>query len=501
MSLGKKIAKNTAIQVAGKLAGTVLALVTAGIIFRELGDVGYGQYTKIISFLQLFAIMMDFGLYIILIKKIANLEDDNLNSTLVNNIFTLRVLAGVIFLGSAPFIALLIGQFNDAYPPVIALGVGIATLFYFFISMNQLLSAVFQKVLRTSWVALGEFLGKLVLLIAVVVVAILDLGLLPMIATLVLSSGVNFAINFMAARKYVHFHFAYDWKLWKSILKEAWPIAISIGFVLLYFKGDAVILSFYEPDQVIGWYGAPYKMLEVLVTFPAMFVGLVLPVITAAWRQKDQARFNELFQKSFDALAIISVPLIGGTLALSPMIIRVLAGSEFTQSISILNILIIATTAIYIGTLLGYVVVALDKQRQMMYGYGFIAVTSLIAYFTLIPRYSIFGAAWVTVYSEVAVVAVAFAIIIRTAKPQFHLRTFFKTCVASVGMYGVLYASTTWAVHWVNASTLLQASANIWFSVISLLILVPIGAVTYGGILLLCKAVRLSDMKELMNRK
>lgn len=506
MSLSKKIALNTGIQVAGKLLGTVLSLIAVGIMTRYLGEAGMGKYTVVFSFLQVFGIMMDFGLYIIMIKRIA-VEDENTDS-LINNIFTLRIVSGVIFLGSAPIIAWLLSFRFGFYTPEVIQAIAISTFFYLFISLNQLLGAVFHKHLKTKWIAIAEFGGKLALVGAVIGVVASDLGFLWIMATLVISAGVNFGIAFFASQRYYKIRLAWDTAVWKDVLREAWPIGVSIGFALLYFKGDAVILSFFTDEETLGQYGTPYKILEVLVTFPAMFTGLALPVLSAAWEQRDTQRFKKILQKSFDALSIFVMPMIFGTIALAAPMIDLIAGTGgFEQSDSILKILIIATGAIYLGTLFGYVVPAMDKQKQMMWVYLGIALTSLVGYFYAIPRWSIHGAAWVTVYSEIMVMIIALIIITRTAKIRLNFLVAVKSLVAAVLMYAFLTSEAYQVIHRTAVEPLqnvaqrfssgdlydaLAAATEIGVGVL-------VGAGLYALLSILLRTVRISELKEFAN--
>lgn len=507
MSVARTIAHNTAIQMVGKIVGTLLSLIAAALVLRHLGPEGMGQYTTIIAFLQIFGILMDAGLYIVLIKQLAPLEATHgqpADDPAVHTIVTLRIISGVVFLGCAPLVAWVLSWYNPAYGGEVLAGIALTTLFYFFISMNQLLSAVFQKALHSEWIAVGEFVGKIVLLAATVVAIWLDAGLLPIMVTLVLSSGANFLVNLIAANRYVRVRLMLDWARVRRVMKEAWPIALSIAFGLMYFKGDTIILTFYAPEEVVGWYGAPYKILEVLVTLPAMFTGLVLPIITGAWQRNDREMFGRVLQRSFDALVFIAMPMIFGTWLLAPAIITVLAGTEFAPSVPVLNILILATAAIFLGTLFGYVVVSLDRQRTMLWGYAFIAVTALAGYFLVIPRYSIIGAAWVTVYSEVTVMLIALLIVLRAAKVRLSFMPLLKSVVASVVMVGgILFSLTALGVlsHWLTRDEWfgISLSSPTLRSATQLLVALFVGAVVYLGMLLLLRAVSRAELHELIS--
>ncbi|MBI2410724.1 MAG: oligosaccharide flippase family protein [Candidatus Kerfeldbacteria bacterium] len=497
MSLRRKIAYNTAIQMVGKIAGTVLSLVVASLVYRHLHDTGFGQYTTILSFLQIFGILMDLGLYVILVKRMANI--DGRESIVVDTIFTVRLISGIIFLAAAPLGAWLISFRHPQYSGEMISGIALTSLFFLFISLNQLIAAIFQKFLRTSWIAIAEFVGKIVLCAATVAVIWLHLGLLAILFTLVLSSATNFFINFFASRKYFSIHFRFDRAVCRSVLTEAWPIALSIAFGLIYFKGDVVVLSFYKTSQEIGWYGAPYKILEVLVSLPAMFTGLALPILAGAWQQQDKMRFQELFQKSFDALAMIALPMIAGTWVLAPMMMTIIQGDDGVHSEHILRILIIATAAIFIGTLTGYIVVAVNRQRAMVWGYFFIALTSLLGYMVVIPRFSITGAAWVTVYSEVAMMLISLTLILRTAHINVGLNRFIKSIVSAAVMYIVLGLLLRALQYFLNNRHI--TLSHFTFAFIALALLVPLGGIIYLAALFLTRAIRPQELRSLVRIK
>ena len=57
-----------------------------------------------------------------------------------------------------------------------------------------------------------------------------------------------------------------------------------------------------------------------------MFVGLVMPLLSKYFTA-DIEMFRAVFQKTFDFLAIIVVPLAAGGIYCAPALIRILAGS------------------------------------------------------------------------------------------------------------------------------------------------------------------------------
>lgn len=441
-------------------------------LFRYLGQEGYGNYTTVIVFLQFFGILVDMGLYIILTKKISEPGVD-VNS-LVSNVFTLRLVSAIIFLGLAPILVLFF-----PYPPIIKTGVAIASFSFLFITLNQVLQGVFQKNLKMERVALAEIAGRLVLLGGTFLAIRLGLGLLPILTAVVLGSFVNFLFTFFWAKKLVHIHLRFNLQVWKHVAREALPVALAIFFNLVYFKADTLILSLLKPQSDVGIYGAPYRVLEVLTTIPAMFAGLAMPVLTVAYAQKDLLRFRKVLNKAFDFLVMLAVPLAVGTYFLAKPIMLFIGGREFAPSGPVLRILIVATAIIFVGNLFGNAVVAVNQQKKILWAYAAIAIVSVIGYLTLIPSYTYFGAAWVTVASEFLITASAIFVVYKATKITLSLEMLFKTILASMVMGATLF--------------LLQGQ--------SLLILLIISPLVYILILYMLKAISKETLLDILRIK
>ena len=73
MSLTRRVAHNTIIQTIGKAISTMLGILVVALMTRYLGQRGFGQYSTIIAFLQIFGILVDFGLTLITVQMISAL--------------------------------------------------------------------------------------------------------------------------------------------------------------------------------------------------------------------------------------------------------------------------------------------------------------------------------------------------------------------------------------------------------------------------------------------
>ena len=432
MTLAARVAYNTMIQIVGKAVSTLLGLAALAVMARYLRQAGFGQYTTIITFLSFFGIIADFGLTLITSQMIS--RPSNNQAVLLNNLFSLRLISAVFFLGLAPLVILFF-----PYEPIIKLGVAVASLAFFFTALNQILVGWFQKNLTMAAVAAAEVVGRLVLLSGIIIAAYLNLGLLAIMVATVVASLISFLMHYLFARRFIKISWQIDLTVWREIINKSWPLGLTIFFNLIYLKADIIILSLLKNQSAVGLYGATYKVIDVLTALPFMFAGLILPILTRQWAERNLLKFNQILQKSLDAMIMLALPLIIGAQLTAVPLMTLVAGENFSQSGQVLKILILAIGFIFVGCLLTHAVIALDKQKNIIHAYLFTALTSLVGYLIFIPRFSYYGAAWVTVYGEAVIALSAFYLIIKYSRFKLNFTMAFKALAASAVMAVSVY--------------------------------------------------------------
>ncbi|MFA6421949.1 MAG: flippase [Candidatus Buchananbacteria bacterium] len=431
MSLALKVAKNTFYQIIGKVVGTVFGLITVGLMTRYLGQTGFGYYTSIITFLQFFGVIIDFGLQMTTSQMLARPGADE--NKIFNNILTLRFFSALIFMGASVVLVWFL-----PYPEIIKAGVTITGLSFFFIALQSVFVSIFQKNLDMAVVAWGDVWGRAVLLLGVWFFVSTSRGLLLIMTAVVLGSFANFIYLYIKSSKYFKLRFSFDKKIWKDIWTMSWPLAITISLSLIYFRADTLVLSFVRPQAEVGIYGAAYKVIEILTQFPYLFLGLLLPIF-AKFVITNNDVFKKILQKTFDFLAIITIPMVLASVVLGNKIMLLIAGKEFLISGDILKILILAVGVIYFGSFFGYAIVASGLQKKMIKFYIFDAVFSLIMYLIFIPLYSFWAAAILTVISELLITIPAYFILKKHLDISFKMNVFLKSLLAALLMAAVLW--------------------------------------------------------------
>lgn len=468
--ISARVARGTTVQIIGRTISTLLGLAALAIMARYLGRAGFGQYTTAITFLSFFAVLGDFGLTLVTSQMISRSQADK--TELLSNLFSLRLASACLFLGLA-----LLAVFFLPYEPIIKYGVAIASLSFFFTALNQIFVGWFQKNLTMTAVAAAEVAAKIILLAGIFLAVFFKQGLLSIMAVLSAAGLTSFIIHYWFSRRLLEIKWRFNPDVWRAIIKKSWPLGLTIFFNLIYLRADTLILSLLKSQDEVGVYGAAYRIIDVLTALPFMFAGLVLPVLTSAWAGRESERFNRLLQRSLDAMFILAAPLIIGAQFTARPIMILVAGENFSSAGDILKILILAIGFIFVGCLLSYAVIAMDGQKRLIPAYIFTALTALAGYFIFIPSYSYYGAAWVTVYSELAIALFSLFILVKNSKFKLKITALFKALAASLVMALTIY----WLIDKFN-----------------ILLIIALAALVYAVCLYLFKGINKQDFAGLL---
>ncbi len=391
MTLKRKIAHNTIVQLAGKSISTVLGLITIFLVIRSLGAEKFGWYTTAIGFLQFVGIFSDFGFTITTANLLSEPKFDK--QKLLNNLFTLRIITAALFQGIAPLLFLLF-----PYPIEVKIAVAITSLSFFAISINHVFIGYFQTHLKAQIITVGELIGRSVLLIGVILLTKIQAAFLPFMIILTSASIINALYLFYRMPKV---HFEFDREILKAVFQKIYPTALCIIFNSFYLQGDRVILPLFTVQSQVGFYGAAYRVLDVIVQIAALTMGILSPLLVYFYSRDQHTEFKKHLQMSFDLMALLLIPMMIGASALAEPIMRFVGGDEFVGSGKILTWLSWTVLGICMGIVYGYTALAINKQKQAVWIYLSDAIISVVGYFIFIPRFGIYGAAGVTIFSEI----------------------------------------------------------------------------------------------------
>lgn len=408
------VAKNTLIQAFGRVISLGISILIIGTITRHLGAEQFGHFTTITSYLFFFSVFAELGLYILVSRELPFVENV---TNYFSNVFSLKVIISALWFAIAAVII-----WFTPYATAVKIGVCLSVLGYWANTFVSICAAYFQFKLNTKSVAIADVLNKAITLGVVWFAILASHSLNGVIIAFTLGMVLQAWYLVRQLRQDAPFSFTVNIHEWKKLISKSWPFAVSGILILFYFRADTIILSLFQPASEVGIYGASYRLLEVLITFPGLFTGLLLPLLAKASELRDSETFGRIWQKAFDALMIAALPIITFTLGAAEDILFYLTGTEYTAGGDALRILIIATGFIFIGHLTTHGIGALNIQRSMIKFYIIAVASALLMYVTLIPKFSYIGAALGTLTIEAFICTSSYILVRKHLKFSFSFR-------------------------------------------------------------------------------
>jgi O-antigen/teichoic acid export membrane protein len=181
-------------------------------------------------------------------------------------------------------------------------------------------------------------------------------------------------------------------------------------------------------------------------------------------------------------MAIFAIPLAFGAQFISKDIMILIAGKDFVASGAILKILILAASLIFLGNIFAHAIIAINKQKKIIKAYIFVAITSLAGYLIFIPSFSYFGAALVTIYSELFIALASIYLIKKYTDFVPSANVLIKAFLASFLMSASIYLVQNYI------------SQNIYF-------VLGTGILSYGAFIYLFRGIRKEDVLDLIGKE
>ncbi len=418
LALPPRLLSGTVVSTVGRVLGTAISIGTIALVTRSLiahegpaeGLSAYGAYATVLAYITIIGVVADGGLYVVFTREAA--QDDAREAALLEAVWQLRV--ATILLAAVIAVSI---SFLLPYSRIVRLGIGIGLFGMACQLVSQLFLGIFQKRLRLATPALAEVVGRTVQFLLAVWAAVTQGGILAFLGAFVGGTAVTCVWNVLGARRFVPFRLQLFSRRTpprelRRLLREAWPLGLSLIMSVIFFKIDAVMLSILRPPTDIALYALPYKVLESLLVFLAMVGGMLLPTFSKAVSTASRDVATPL-QSAFQLYLLFALPCTALLYTLAPRIIDLLGGPAFAASVPVLRILAVTLGLLFFGNLFGTAAIALREQRRLLWMYVLLTITNVGANLIAIPRYSYIGAAWTTLGTELLSVVLAGLIVYR----------------------------------------------------------------------------------------
>jgi len=364
-----------------------------------VGSSEYGLYFSLISFSFLLNFLLDLGITQYNNRVIA--RHPSLISRYFSQVFTLRLILGVLFILVSFLIALVIG-YNARQMHLLL-----------FLLINQFLLALILY-LRSN-------LSGLLLLRTDSLVSVLDRFLMIVICSVLLWGRVTdrpmriewfvfaqtaaYLVTALVVFLLVYQHLDYFRPVFRrlrslAILKQSMPFAVLVLLMSVYTRVDSVMLERLLPDGWLqaGIYAQSFRILDAFSMFAFLYAGLLFPVFSRMTKMEQP--MGEMTRFSSVSLMIPVLTIVTALVVYRHEIMDLLYRDTADESYTIFLLLMVALVATSANYIFGTLLTANGNLRQLILIALSAAVINMVFNLLLIPAWKATGAAWASLFTQ-----------------------------------------------------------------------------------------------------
>lgn len=470
----RKVVSSTVISLIGQTvtwASTFLLTIAYG---RFLGDVKFGELYFALTFVLLVGFPLEFGFNQQLTRDIAQKPEKALRY-LANTLVIKIVLWLFLYCGVLIVCRLL--NINEEERTLITI-CGITLLSTAIVNTFAALHYAFERVVfPVVGTVLEKGLGALVGFFVLKTFANVEI----MAFILLGGSIANGLWQAMWFFRLVGTEFTLDWSLMRSLMKTSIPFLVYGVLGVIYYRIDTVLLSLMTSAQVVGWYGAGYRLFDTMVFLPNLVIMTIMYPVFSKFSTQNTAHLKLAIEKSMSFLLFCGIPIATAMIVVAPNIIGFLYHrDEFVQSNAVLQGLAPGVVFLYINTVLSTTLMSIKQEKKITIMAAAALIFNLSLNLLLIPRFLHVGAAIVTSLTELLLMCIAITLLPRDLLPWRSLVVGGKALLASVVMAIVIHFIDTLSI-----LEILPIAILVYFSVASL-----VGTIPREDLLALSTAIR-----------
>jgi O-antigen/teichoic acid export membrane protein len=390
---GGRIVRGGVVRFGGYVAMTGLSVLSAALLTRHLGVARFGYYTTVLSLVAIVASITDAGMSAIGTREFAVREGAE-RAALMRDLLGLRMLLTALGV-------LLVAGFAVAagYGPALLIGAVLASLGTVALVVQHTHTIPIAAALRLGTLSALEVARQALSVGAIVVLVLLGAGVLPLLAVVLAVNLVLIPPTTALARHQISLRVSLRPRHWLELLKLTVSFALATAVGTLYVYTAQILTSLVSSVHQSGLFAASFRIYIVLGTVPSLLVGGALPLLARAARD-DRERLSYALQRIFEVSLILGAAAAVGTLAGASFMIHVIAGHEYADSTSVLQIQGVALLASFVLAGWGFALLSLKRYKSLLLTNLAAFVTSCTLTLVFAGSYGARGAAVATLGGE-----------------------------------------------------------------------------------------------------
>ncbi|MFA7288613.1 MAG: oligosaccharide flippase family protein, partial [Melioribacteraceae bacterium] len=254
---------------------------------------------------------------------------------------------------------------------------------------------------------------------------IINFGALVIIMLLIFlkQNIIVLAITFSATRllgMFIAIYYAYhlvpnlkfkvEFKETKNVFSQVMIFGMFLIFGNLFFQLDTILLAFLKGEESVGIYQAVFRLIVLPLLIPEVIINSLLPTLSRLNSENNLKwqKLSEIFNKF---LLILSFPISISIYLFADVIIGIVYGTEeYNMAIPVLRIFAFIVFIRFCFEGNGLILTTSKRQKTRMQIVFVATILNLILNYFLIPKFGVFGAAYVSLFTN-GFVAIAYFIV------------------------------------------------------------------------------------------
>lgn len=399
MNNAKRIAKNSVFQATAYIAKAGVTFLIYILLGRTAGADRLGDFATLITLAGVFSFVSAFGMPEFLIREIARLRDKpkQINLLILHSLQLTLGLSCLAIIGLI-IVAPMLNMSGELFWA--SLFTGVALLFE---TIVNILLSYFRGMEEMQWSSLVLIvmeLGFLLLTTTSVITGFSDLNLIMLYYAISRALAFVGAMWLAYSRKGVHLRWESNRVTCFELLKQSSPFALNTLMAFAYVRLDVVLLAFLTSNTTVGMYEAATS-LAIRVNILARLVNQSMYPFLSAQFEVNEFAIRKHTGQTIRYLMIPGFFIMTIFVIFGDQVIHLLYGEQFFPAVMALQIMALIIPLRFIDNSLAVALTATNRQLQRSIAVTAAAGLNIALNFGLIPTYSMMGAVYATVFTEV----------------------------------------------------------------------------------------------------
>ncbi|MDD5772643.1 MAG: flippase [bacterium] len=426
-----RVLKNTFFLICSSILSKLFTLVFIVFAVRSLGVKEFGIYALVLSLISIFTVISDFGFYTLIVRDVS--QDKSLSSKYLTHVLFLKIFFVILSYAGLYFLAYFLNYSLDVRIILMIAGIGLIAD-----SLRNTLNAFFFVYQRIDMLSRLNALYSLINSIFGILILVSGYGLKGLFLGIASVNWLFLIITlFVILKNFTFLERKVEFIFLQHLIKQVFPFAFLTILSIVYFKMDTVMLSVFKDELTVGYYNAPYKLIEILMFIPVTFSAVLFPVVSSFSILSKKA-LSESYKWALKILTIIVFPIVMSCTILNKQIIEYLLGENYLVSGPVFVVLIWALLFIFINASAGNIIYNSTYLRSFIYFSTANTFLNLLLNVIFIPKYSFMGAGMVTLLTEITGMAINIYFLKKILFEFPSFREIFVKPVTAVLLMGII---------------------------------------------------------------